>query len=45
VTLDESTVEDAALTWFGDLGYAIAETHRRRKLEKEYNGWKNAQKS
>jgi type I restriction enzyme R subunit len=24
VTLDESTVEDAALTWFGDLGYAIA---------------------
>jgi type I restriction enzyme R subunit len=23
VTLDESTVEDAALTWFGDLGYTV----------------------
>jgi hypothetical protein len=25
--------------------YPVAETHRRRKLEKEYNDWKNAQKS
>jgi type I restriction enzyme R subunit len=22
--LNESTVEDAALTWFGELGYAVA---------------------
>ncbi len=25
--------------------YPVSETHRRRRLEKEYNDWKNAQKS
>jgi hypothetical protein len=24
VTFNESTVEDAALTWFGELGYTVA---------------------
>ena len=24
MTFNESTVEDAALTWFGELGYAVA---------------------
>jgi len=33
VTIKESIVEDATLTWFGELGYAIA--HRQRMASGE----------
>ncbi len=38
MNLNESTVEDAALTWLGELGYTVHTGQRLRRVNRRRNG-------